>query len=163
MQKKLTTIIVAAVLSTILFSACNKSTTPTATTPATSWNWSGTAPFSAKIDGAAFDTDTSTLQVVSSLGYVNIVVYDKADEVSLGLSIQSNAVAGNEYTMPSPNNLTYTNQNAGMQYIASSGKCKIISISANSIEGYFYSDMKDPTGNDPKIPKVTEGYFNVSW
>lgn len=159
-------------IALLAFASCKKDSTNTTTTPnnntnnntntgSNDWNWTGTKPFSAKTDGASFDTDTSSIFYVESFGYINIAIKDKAG-VGYGVSIPTSATAGQEFTVPSPANLSYTDQDKGIQLSGKTGKYKIISITSTVIEGKFYVDMYDPTGATQTTKKVTEGYFYIN-
>lgn len=158
----------------LAFASCKKDSNNATTTPSTTnnntnnnntgstaWNWNGAKPFSAKIDGVSFVADTSTIFYVESFGYINIAIKDK-DGVGLGLSIPTNAAAGQEITAPSPANLSYTDQDKGIQLSGKIGKYKIISITSTVIEGKFYVDMYDPTNTTKTTKNVTEGYFYIN-
>lgn len=165
-MKKLSFMLLCAGLFASVFSSCEKTsepgpekkTEPNNNTP--SWNWTGKAPFSAKLNGKAFEPADS-VEVVEAIGYINIMVFNKDSTYSFGLSIPADAKSGNEYNMPSPANVSYTSQQEGKQYMAAPGKYKITSISATQIEGYFYADLKAMQTNDPTIA-LTEGYFKVN-
>lgn len=167
-MKKLSFILLCAGLLTSTFSSCEKTSDPNPekkTEPGTntntpSWNWTGKAPFSAKLNGKPFEPADS-VEIVEAIGYINIMVFDKDSTYSFGLSIPADAKAGSEYNMPSPANVSYTSQQEAKQYMAAPGKYKITSISATQIEGYFYADLKAMQTNDPTIV-LTEGYFKVN-
>ena len=130
--------------------------------PTNTWPWQGIAPFSMQDGSAVFPADTASISVIKSFNYINIVIHDSTGNIAIGLFITENAKAGQEYNMPeNSNNLTYTNAVTKTQLSASSGKYKIISINSVSIEGQFYADLYDPTGNNKETKTYREGYFKV--
>ena len=128
----------------------------------TTWNWSGTAPFSVKVDGVDFAVDVNSVTVTEALGLINITLSDATGDISVGLSIPSSVEDGKEYPMPSPCNITYTDYANSLQLIAKSGAVKIISITATEVEGLFQSDLYDAVGGTSQTKKLTEGYFKVT-
>lgn len=170
-------ILLAALLFAISFTACNKEpidksasiNVPNPTNGNTnnpnqgsSWNWTGTEPFSVKIDGVDFNTDASSVSVLEAAGYINIVVRNVAGDIDLGLSILENSEINKEYTMPSPCNISYTNQTDNITMMAKSGTVKILNITATEVEGMFELELYDQVGGTPATKQMTEGYFKVA-
>lgn len=144
-----------------LCGSCNKDK-KTATTGGgtTAWNWSGTAPFSVKLDGVAYLVPEAKISIFDILGYYNINA-KLTDDLSVALSLQSTVAVG-EYTTPSPNNFTHTNQVSGYQGGATNagGKIKIIQNSATTIEGKFYGTVTSPLNQETHA--IAEGYFKIT-
>jgi hypothetical protein len=161
MKKNLFCIIFSAIVL-LNFSSCKKDskTTTTTPTPTPTFNWTGTAPFSVKLDGVSYVVAASDISVFDVLGYLNINA-DLSDDLSVALSLQSAIVAG-EYTTPSPNNITHTNTLSGFQGAGLNSGCKIkiIQNTPTLIEGKFYGTVKAVTGNETHT--LAEGYFKVT-
>ena len=163
----LSAILAAAVLS---FASCNKQydtevsdsqTNNNGGGSGSNFNWNGTPPLSAKVDGVPF-------QAVSIDGFMEFAGYygfiaEAADGSSINPAIPVGAVPGLVYSMPSPANLGWQNSSTGapIGLQASPGKVKIITNNATTLEGYFWADMKDPSGQRDTVVHITEGYFKV--
>lgn len=126
------------------------------------WNWTGTAPFSVLIDGTAFDTDAASVSVMEAAGYINITVSDVTGDIDLGLSVLGNSEVNKVYDMPSPCNITYTDNANGITMMAKAGDLKILNITATEIEGKFEVQLYDQVGGTSATKKMTEGYFKVA-
>lgn len=158
--------------SILFFSSCNKQYNETiiganngSTNPVTgnnSFNWAGTPPLSVKINGTAFATDASTVDVSNMLGYYYVIVEDATGN-GVVLTIPTNAIEGKEYSMPSPANITYQFANNGAALGGTSGKYKIVTNNTTTLEGYFWANTKDYTGQQTsETVALTEGYFKVA-
>lgn len=126
------------------------------------WNWTGIAPFSVIIDGTPFDTDAASVSVLEAAGYINITVSDLNGDIDLGLSVLSNSEVNKVYNMPSPCNITYTDNTNGLTMMAKAGDLKILNITATEIEGKFEVQLYDQVGGTSATKKMTEGYFKVA-
>lgn len=124
------------------------------------FNWTGVAPLSAKVDGVPFlavQTDCNEFA-----GYYYILG-EAADGSSINPTVPVGAVPGLIYSMPSPANLGWQNGSTTGSIVlgAKPGKVKIVTNNATTLEGYFWADMKDYTGQKDTIVHITEGYFKV--
>lgn len=145
----------------LLTNSCSKDKKTTTTGGGgTSWNWTGTEPFSVKLDGVSYTVSAADISIFDILGYYNINA-DLTDDLSIALSLQSGVAVG-EYTTPSPNNFTHTNLITGYQGSAlnSGGKIKIIQNTATTIEGKFYGTVSSPLSQETHV--IAEGYFNIT-
>ena len=126
----------------------------------TSWNWTGTEPFSVKLDGTSYTVPANKVSIFNIMGYYNINA-KLTDDLSVALSLETTITAG-EYNTPSPNNFTHTNQLTGYQggAINNGGKIKIIQNSATHIEGKFYGTVTSPINSEKHT--LAEGYFKVA-
>lgn len=171
--------VLSALLVVLAFMSCNKSSddatpsnnngnnnTPINNNPKPQqnvWSWSGTPPFSAKIDGKNFQLDTTSTSVYSeAFGYINLNFND-VGKYNIGLSFQTNVQVDSEYSIPSPANISYTYDHidSGWQLGGFEGKYKILTMTKDSIEGKFYGKVKDYTNRTNQMKSVTEGYFKV--
>jgi hypothetical protein len=124
-----------------------------------SFNWTGTEPVSAKVNGVPWQATSFTF--MSFAGYYTISA--KADDgTSINPGIPANALPGQVFSTPSPAALSYTNQSEGLMLTGNPGKIKVITNDATTLEGYFYGDMRDPQGLKDTVVKITEGYFKVT-
>lgn len=127
------------------------------------FDWTGNAPLSVKINGTPYVCDPNLTDVISFAGYYYITFSDieGADSKGFGIQVGENAIPNKIYTMPSPFNVSYQEQNNNIHWGAKSGKYKIITNDATTIEGYFYATLKEQaTGIE--TGKATEGYFKVT-
>lgn len=119
------------------------------------FDWTGTAPFSVKINGANFNTNPDDThpynEFPSSVNKSTVSYSDMADTSSLLLDFPTNAEPGTIYSSL----MTYTWPNINFH---GSGKVKIITNNATEVEGYFYGTISEH-GNTYQI---TEGYFKVN-
>lgn len=136
------------------------------------FNWSGTDPMSAKIDGSAWQAATSHAAEVGILNELTIdgetSDYNATSTGSaFALSVPIHPVPGTVYTCNSTNtSFSYTDatQNSGggsagvyNTGFGGSGAIKITDTATN-IKGYFYGTVKNASGT---AKTITEGYFNV--
>lgn len=169
-------ILLAALLFAISFTACNKEpidksasiNVPNPTNGNTnnpnqgsSWNWTGTEPFSVKIDGVDFNTDASSVSVQEVGWSIDIAVSNVAGDIDLELTILENSEINKEYTMPSPCNISYTNHTDNIIMMARYGVVKILNITATEIEGKFEIELFGQAGGAHQ-KLMTEGYFKVA-
>lgn len=122
------------------------------------FNWAGTAPMSAKINGTAFLA--TQMNVSSAAGYYYSVVGQQSGGSILAVSVPANAKEGKVYSMPTPAGLSGVFL-PDLALISTTGKLKVITNNSTTLEGYFWSDLKDPNGLKDTIVQVTEGYFKV--
>lgn len=124
------------------------------------FNWTGTAPMSAKINGAVF-TPTE-VKLTKSTGYYT--VQGSTDEGTfLSVVFPETAIPGKVLSSPNPAllGLVTGSSNGTLNLGSMNGKVKIVSNSATVLEGYFYGDMVDFSGLNGVVIPVTEGYFKV--
>lgn len=130
--------------------------------PLSKFDWEGTAPLSAKVDGRAFLATSVTVH--EFFGYYYITG-DANDGSSISPGIPVSATEGQVYSFPSPANLNWQNSSSSMEENivlgAGKGQCKIITNNATVIEGYFWADMKDYTNVRDTTVRITQGYFKV--
>lgn len=121
------------------------------------FDWSGTDPVSAKIDGKAFQATTAS--VTPAMGFLAIQASD-ASFSNVNLSIPENAAGGTTVNFGSN---TYVAILDGMELYSSStggsGSIKVLENDATHIKGLFQATVKSMTG---KTKTITEGYFNVT-
>jgi hypothetical protein len=130
-----------------------------------SFNWSGTDPMSAKIDGAAWQATAGEYQTPSGFP---VTVEAAADDGSfMRINIPTNATLNTVYTFS--NNLTGSYAGPGAVgdpdqiYNAGqggSGQIMITEEDASHIKGKFTFTGKNFSGKGTKT--ITEGYFNVN-
>lgn len=130
-----------------------------------SFNWSGTDPVSAKVDGTAWQATAAQYQTPS--GFPITVEATAADGSLMRINIPTNATLNTAYTFS--NNLTgsYAGPgaagdpdqifNAGQ---GGSGQIMITEEDASHIKGKFTFVGKNFSGKGTKT--ITEGYFNVN-
>lgn len=121
------------------------------------FDWSGTDPVSAKIDGNAFQATTA---FASSLNGTLAVQAAGASVNNLSLAIPENTAAGATISLGTTTYIAYVE---GMDMYSSvtggSGSIKVLENDATHIKGLFYGTVKSLNGGKTKT--VTEGYFNV--
>ncbi len=124
-----------------------------------SFNWTGTEPVSAKVNGVPWQATSYTF--MSFAGYYTISA--KADDgSSINPGIPENAQPGQVFSTPTPAGLSYTHQAVSLLLTGNPGKIKVITNNATTLEGYFYGDMRDPQGIKDTVVKITEGYFKIT-
>ncbi|KAA5534735.1 hypothetical protein F0919_08980 [Taibaiella lutea] len=115
------------------------------------FDWTGTAPFSAKVDGTLFVIDPeSFMPYGNNFGQINVGYWDINTSTHLSLWFNSSATAGNIYSCT----VQYQLPNVS---IHGPGKVKIITNNSTEVEGYFYGT---PSNSDTTF-NITEGYFKV--
>lgn len=155
MFKKLT--FLALLTSVVCFNSCKKANNNNNNSNNSSWNWSGTAPFSAVVNGVEYSTNVNDIMCTSVGGKIMVSAGSNNDE-SIICNFPSDATAGSEYNMPVQAGCTYqTDQDA---LTSTSGKIKITMNSASMVEGYFYCDVKD--FNTGTIKTISKGYFKMN-
>lgn len=165
----LSMILAAAVLS---FASCNKQYNTEVSDSQTNnnnnnssgsgsnFNWGGTPPLSAKVDGVPFLAVDIDLTEFAG-GYY--ITGEAADGSSINPVVPVGAVPGLIYSMPSPANVSWQNTSGSGSIVlgASPGKVKIVTNNSTTLEGYFWADMKDYTGQKDTVVHITEGYFKI--
>lgn len=162
------TILIAAVLAG--FTSCNKqydthvsdsrdstNTNVNGGSGGSSFNWTGTAPFSVKLDGVVLNDPDAVFG--GGTDYIGVIAGD--GDILITISIPAAATPGQIFSMPTPASISYIN-GAGEVLGAWPGKVKVVTNDATTLEGYFYADLKDFTGLTGKIIHATEGYFKVT-
>lgn len=124
------------------------------------FDWKGTDPFSAKVDGIAFQAnDVSAI----SLGGVLVVSGSPSNSSQdITLYLPENVVAGGKYAFSTSTFGIYTDA-SNVLYAANaaqggSGGIKILETDESHVKGLFYFTAKNPNGTTKTI---TEGYFNA--
>lgn len=122
------------------------------------FNWTGTAPFSAKVNGNAF----SPIQVdFANAGTMYTIGGMDANLGSLLLTVSTNAQPGQIFSLASPQaTISYIELATNQVAMPTAGKLRITANNATMLEGYFWADMAGV--NNPSTFKVTEGYFKVN-
>lgn len=149
----------------LCFTACNKQYNDNIIEPGNSgnnlnsFNWTGTPPLSAKVNGVPFQAVEANLTEFA--GYYGFIAKTADGSMSINPSVPVNAIEGQVYSMPSPANVSYQTTEPLMVLGAHRGKIKIITNNANILEGYFWADMKDYSGQTGETAQITEGYFKV--
>lgn len=162
------------ILSTVLaiaswgFVSCNKQTNTKVVDSQTNnngsggstFNWSGTEPLSAKVNGVPFQAVSAT--VTSFAGYWS-VIGKAADNSSINLSIPAGSLPGQIFSAPTPANVGWQSTTTGpfILLMANPGKMKVVTNNSTTLEGYFWADTKDITGASDSVVIITEGYFKV--
>ena len=125
-----------------------------------SFNWTGTDPMSAKIDGTPF-------QATGTGNYIEMSGFYIVSAGNAGTSILINfPSAPSANTVYSFNTTTSASMTEGSNSYTSntaaggSGAVKVLENDATHIKGYFYGVFKSPLGGGTKT--VTDGYFNVT-
>jgi len=124
------------------------------------FNWKGSAPMSAKIDGKPWLA--KEIRVANAAGlYYNVL--GQTDDVIMSVSIPANAKVGQVFAMPAPSGASLVIP--AVVTMGASGSLKVTMNTATTLEGYFYSTLKStpgiPGSPDTTI-KVSEGYFKVN-
>ena len=122
------------------------------------FNWTGTEPMSAKVNGTPWTPYGAVVNVAN--GFF-LVQGQALDGTGLNLMVPTTATNGKVFSAPTPAAIMWIDPIGGVVLQASSGKVKITTNSATTLEGYFYGDLKDPQGLSPTVLHVTEGYFKV--
>lgn len=124
------------------------------------FNWKGSAPMSAKIDGKPWLAEQITVANAAGL-YYNVL--GQTGDVILSVSIPAGAKAGQVFAMPAPSGASLVIP--AVVTMGASGSLKVTMNTASMLEGYFYTTVKStpgiPGSPDTTI-KVTEGYFKVN-
>jgi hypothetical protein len=105
------------------------------------FNWTGTAPMSAKVNGVDW----------TPYGAI----------VNLGAGYYISATSGQVFSSPTPGAVMWIDPIASLVLQGSPGKIKVVTNNTTTIEGYFWADLKDSQGLNDTIVRVTEGYFKV--
>ena len=130
------------------------------------FDWSGTDPFSAKVDGVPFQS--SIVLYVPAFAGVSpaSVTASGPNNTSIFVSIPDNATPNSVTNFASPVSASYSantmSGNIGDVYgsgLGSGGAVQIIEIDATHVKGKFYFNGKSTDGGSKNI---TEGYFNVT-
>lgn len=125
------------------------------------YDWSGTAPLSAVVDGKAFQAITPFYAEAS--GKILVGGYTENNFSVIRLVLPIGATAGKVYNLINNPDAQgwYQDINVGnFATFSGSGKCKVTINNATEIEGYFYFDGHDPNAN--KDAKISKGYFKVA-
>jgi hypothetical protein len=168
---KILSITTVAAAALLCFSSCSKQYNTTTSDSQTgnngggnqganSFNWSGTAPLSAKVNGQPFLATSVDLQDLAGYYYI---YGDAGDNWGMTPVVPKSALPGQIFSMPSPANVSYQwEDGSGLHVLgAQPGKVKVITNNATTLEGYFWADTKDVTGLSDTIVRITEGYFKI--
>ncbi len=125
-----------------------------------SFNWTGTDPLSAKIDGTPYQATSGSASDL--VGFLTIDAGASSPSTSFLLFFPSNTAAGNTVNFSGTAFATYTDA-ANTMYNGSpsgggSGALKILENDATHVKGLFYGTLKSSGG---ATKTITEGYFNV--
>ncbi len=144
----------------ISFLSCVKPETPKVFVPSI-YNWSGTDPMSAEINGTPWLASTATYSEFN--GWKGVAGFDGSLK---GISIALKDIsAGTEYTLKDSftNNTAFYIPAPGSDQMCSNttdNRVKILENDATHIKGYFFfSTFNSITGT---TNKVTKGYFNIT-
>ena len=125
-----------------------------------SFNWTGTDPLSAKIDGTPFQA-TGSANAAPIIGFIMVTGGNSAGDFQI---LVPETIAAN--TIMTFNTQTFANylENSTDYYTTNtaqggSGAIKIVENDATHIKGYFYGVFKKAGGGSKT---VTEGYFNAA-
>ncbi|WP_118973979.1 hypothetical protein [Taibaiella koreensis] len=123
------------------------------------FNWKGTAPMSAKLNGQPWLATQMTVSNAAGL-YYNVL--GQTDDVILSVSIPANAKAGQVFAMPAPSGTSLVLPVAVT--MGTSGSLKVTVNNASTLEGYFFSTVKTVagTGTVDTTIRISEGYFKVN-
>jgi hypothetical protein len=121
-----------------------------------SFDWSGTDPISAKIDGQAWQGTTGTY--VAGSGIASIMGGNSMENISL--AFPENATAGTTINLGGTTSISYVKGTTMFNStIGGNGTIKITENDATHIKGLFYGTVKELTGSGSHT--ITEGYFNI--
>jgi hypothetical protein len=125
----------------------------------TSWNWTGTAPLSADIDGVHYQATNGS--VASPFGAIVLTGSDNTDST---VSIIFTGIPEMDvlYDCPSTAKLGFDIKSSTSDdyFAATSGEVKVLSLTGNTIEGMFYGTVKDSATGVTHTLK--NGYFKMS-
>ena len=129
------------------------------------FNWTGTDPMSAKIDGTAWQASTgSYLPAVA--GFPPIVSGKGPNNSSIIVNVPDNAAANTTQNFNSSYTATYSaNTTSGSPNdvysasLGSGGSVLVIENDATHIKGKFTFNGKNPAGT---AITISEGYFNIT-
>ena len=180
-MKKILFASLIAAFASILFTSCNNGVydaDPTTTNSngnplnpggngngGSSFNWTGTDPMSAKINGTAWQA-TSISYVPGMAGLPAFVTGSGPNNSSILVYIPDNATANSVTSFNSTVTASYsantTSGNPNDVYAASlgsGGQVQIIANDATHVTGKFYFGGKNIVGT---ISDITEGYFTAT-
>jgi hypothetical protein len=134
-----------------------------------SFNWSGTDPMSALVDGVLWKA--GSVKYTDQMGIIFISGFKNPSDpntASMNFSFQNTTIeAGKiyEFNTANPNYAAIYSESLmdlNQQYAANlvGGKIKILECDATHVKGLFYFTGKNVNTN--KTVTVTEGYFNVT-
>lgn len=124
-----------------------------------SFNWSGTDPMSAKIDGNAFQAASGTGHYIAFSGSASISADNNGKTITI--LIPENTAAGATLNVGGSSSLTIQ-ENITDIYSSSfggNGSVKILENDATHIKGLFYGQCKNMSGT---AKSITDGYFNIT-
>jgi len=153
-----------ALSATVLSTGCKKDNNNNSSS--NSFNWTGTAPLSVKINGVQYQATSGSATTFLNNGI--IVTGQNASDTAISITFSTAVTANTVYSVPSPSNIALTIQTAttaqnGVYESLSGGGVKILSYSTSSVEGLFYGTLTDPTKVSNATYALTDGYFNVSF
>ena len=130
-----------------------------------SFNWSGTAPMSAKVDGTGWNANTGSYLPPGS-GLPASVMALGPNNSAIGVMFPETIAPNTIINFDGTNNGSYTpditSSDPNAKYNASmgsGGSLQILENDASHIKGKFYFNAKNPAGTTVNI---TEGYFDVT-
>lgn len=163
-MKKIYTLSAAAAIAACSLFSCSKQSDVKVTESevggsTSGFNWSGTAPMSAKLDGQPFQAATAQFAIGGG-GMMVCAGHDENTLTLLSFSLPGNATAGKVYTLPYPAAATATIAVSSV-LVAKSGKIKVVRNDAGILEGYFWAELYNPQNLSEPVVQLSEGYFKV--
>jgi hypothetical protein len=174
-MKRFFTLSVIFASAVLTLSSCSKQYNNTSVTSGTgngTWTWSGTAPFSAKIDGKQFATNAASVSIVPDsskgpLDFAFTVADTSGTTIMIGL-IGSNYKAGDEINFPYPAACDIIRTNPNVTAVGISGKMKILQDDGNYISGLFYVTTSSQSIDTSIVQQhdttvtLSQGFFRVA-
>lgn len=132
------------------------------------FNWSGTAPFSAVMNGKPFVLDPTSVILVPDSEKPSQVAFIVNVKDTSGNMIAISAIgtvnAGDVLDIPYPGNVSYVIAHPDLVLISNGGKIKILENSSSYVSGLFYVNMTTQGTNlgqaDTSVV-ITKGYFRL--
>jgi len=127
-----------------------------------SFDWSGTDPISAKVEGQSFHALLDN--VVSLNGTIAIQGVDAGTGTSssISLTFPENTTAGTTISLNTASFVVYMQgADSYTSVMGGSGAIKVLENDATHVKGLFYATVKSMTGGS-NAKTITEGYFNVT-
>ncbi len=153
-----------------LDSLLNGDTSGTGTT-GTSFNWTGTAPMSAKIEGADFLAETNFAGDI--LGDIQLGGYNTSGDRGISIQFPGSASVDQVFSLGAGGAASATLREGDLadpdartfgSAAGSGGSLKITRIDADTVEGYFFFNAKEViagSGVGTDTRNVTQGYFKI--
>ena len=130
-----------------------------------SFNWNGTDPMSAKVDGNAWQA-ASTTYVPSIMGFPASVTGTGPNNTAILINIPDNAAANSVTSFGSSVTASWSANTVGGNpndvygaALGSGGSVQILENDATHVKGKFFFNAKNSSGT---AVNVTEGYFTAT-